>query len=49
MKQPKTPVTAEALDEGTPELAVYVETTSFAGKPVDKPAPIAPAPKGEPE
>ena len=46
MKQPKIPVTAEALDEGTPELAAYVETTSFAGEQVDKTAPVL---KGEPE
>jgi len=36
MKQPKKPVTAETVEEGTPELAVYVETTSFAGEPVEK-------------
>jgi hypothetical protein len=46
MKQPKIPVTAETLEEGTPELAVYVETTSFAGKPVAKQEPVVPAPKG---
>lgn len=49
MKQPKIPVTAETLDEGTPELSVYVETTSFAGKPVEEREPVVPAPKGEPE
>lgn len=39
MKQPKKPVTAETVEEGTPELAVYVETTSFAGEPVEKGEP----------
>lgn len=49
MKQPKIPVTEETLEEGTPELAAYVETTSFAGKPVEKREPAVPAPKGDAE
>ena len=49
MKQPKKPVTVETVEEGIPELAVYVKTTSFVGKPVEKLELSVPVQKGEPE